>query len=162
MQGLVTGFLLCGSMQTASISPAFWHAARRQMCDVDRCSGFDREWQHSYLLGDSFTILDGRLSQVKADPWPEGYGMFLHQSAQTTPGRSVMVLACHHSLPIFSNNNRSSIQFTFIPVSELFHVSLSQCCESNWLVRSPGSDTVGCCLLLLITIDFLYTSLKNQ
>lgn len=62
------------------------------MCDADRCSGVDRAWQHSYLLGDSFTILDGRFSQVKADPWPEGYGMFLHQSAQTTPGRSVMGL----------------------------------------------------------------------
>lgn len=93
MQGLVTGFLLCGSMRAASISPVLWHAARRQMCDADRCSGVDRAWQHSYLLGDSFTILDGRFSQVKADPWPEGYGMFfLHQSAQTTPGRSVMGL----------------------------------------------------------------------
>lgn len=60
------------------------------MCDADRCSGVDREWQNSYLLGDSFTILDGRLSQVKADPCPEGYSTFLHQSAQTTPGRSVM------------------------------------------------------------------------
>lgn len=77
-------------------------------------------------------------------------------------GRNSQVLACHHSLPIFSNHNCPSIQFTFIAVSQLFHVFLSQCYDRNWLVCSPGSDTVACCLLLLITIDFFDTSLKKS
>lgn len=169
MQGLVTGFLLCGSMWTASISPVFWHAARRQMCDADRCSGVDRvaaqlpTWGLIYHFGRTslrWKLIPG----LRAMVWFYTNRPKLHLDALSWvwKGRNSQVLACHHSLPIFSKDNCPSIQFTFIPISELFHVSLSQCCDRNWLVCSPGSDTVACCLLLLIAIDFLWYFIKKS